>query len=51
MVGDERLKFIVTLSNIIRIFYYEILGNQTVIIGCFDGRRDMQLLLERRLLR
>jgi toxin ParE1/3/4 len=30
---------------------YEILGNQVVVLGCFDGRRDMQLLLERRLLR
>lgn len=30
---------------------YEILGNHVVILGCFDGRRDMQSLLERRLLR
>ena len=30
---------------------YEITGNHVVILGCFDGRRDMQLLLERRLLR
>jgi len=30
---------------------YEIIGNHVVILGCFDGRRDMQLLLERRLLR
>ena len=30
---------------------YEIIGNHVVILGCFDGRRDLQLLLERRLLR
>ncbi|HED15732.1 MAG TPA: type II toxin-antitoxin system RelE/ParE family toxin [Gammaproteobacteria bacterium] len=30
---------------------YEITGNHVVILACFDGRRDMQLLLERRLLR
>ena len=30
---------------------YEIIGNHVVILGCFDGRRDMQSLLERRLLR
>ncbi len=30
---------------------YEIIGNHVVILGCFDGRRDMQVLLERRLLR
>ena len=30
---------------------YEIIGNHVVILGCVDGRRDMQLLLERRLLR
>lgn len=30
---------------------YEVVGNHVVILGCFDGRRDMQLLLERRLLR
>ena len=30
---------------------YEIIRNHVVILGCFDGRRDMQLLLERRLLR
>jgi len=30
---------------------YEIIGNHVVVLGCFDGRRDMQLLLERRLLR
>ncbi len=30
---------------------YEVIGNHVVISGCFDGRRDMQLLLERRLLR
>ena len=29
----------------------EIAGNHVVILGCFDGRRDMQLLLERRMLR
>jgi toxin ParE1/3/4 len=30
---------------------YEVTGNRVVVLGCFDGRRDMQLLLERRLLR
>ena len=30
---------------------YEIIGTVVVILGCFDGRRDMQSLLERRLLR
>jgi toxin ParE1/3/4 len=30
---------------------YEVSGNRVVILGCFDGRRDMQSLLERRLLR
>ena len=30
---------------------YEIIGDHVVILGCFDGRRDLQLLLERRLLR
>lgn len=30
---------------------YEIVQNHVVILGCFDGRRDMQSLLERRLLR
>ncbi len=30
---------------------YEVIGNHVVVLGCFDGRRDMQLLLERRLLR
>ena len=30
---------------------YEIIMNHVVILGCFDGRRDMLLLLERRLLR
>ena len=30
---------------------YEIVGNHVVILGCFDVRRDMQSLLERRLLR
>ena len=30
---------------------YEIIGNHVAILDCFDGRRDMQLLLERRLLR
>lgn len=32
-------------------FIYEIIRNHVVILACFDGRRDMQLLLERRLLR
>ncbi|MFC1775881.1 hypothetical protein ACFL3I_00895 [Pseudomonadota bacterium] len=26
-------------------------NNHVVVLGCFDGRRDMQTLLERRLLR
>ena len=30
---------------------YEIIGSIVVILGCFDGRRDMQSLLERRILR
>jgi len=30
---------------------YEIIRNHVVILACFDGRRDMQSLLERRLLR
>jgi toxin ParE1/3/4 len=30
---------------------YEIIGNSVVVLGCFDGRRDMQSLLERRMLR
>ncbi len=30
---------------------YEIVGNHVVVLGCFDARRDMQSLLERRLLR
>jgi toxin ParE1/3/4 len=30
---------------------YEVIGNRVVVLGCFDGRRDMQSLLERRLLR
>ena len=30
---------------------YEVMGNQVAVLGCFDGRRDMQTLLERRLLR
>jgi len=30
---------------------YQIIGNNVIILGCFDGRRDMQSLLERRLLR
>jgi toxin ParE1/3/4 len=30
---------------------YEVTGNRVVVLGCFDGRRDMQLLLERRMLR
>ena len=30
---------------------YEITGNHVAILACFDGRRDMQSLLERRLLR
>ena len=30
---------------------YQVTGNKVVVLGCFDGRRDMQFLLERRLLR
>lgn len=30
---------------------YEVIGSHVVVLGCFDGRRDMQSLLERRLLR
>ncbi|VAW71092.1 hypothetical protein MNBD_GAMMA12-1248 [hydrothermal vent metagenome] len=30
---------------------YEIIVNHVVILGCFDGRRDMKSLLERRMLR
>ena len=30
---------------------YEVIGNQVVVLGCFDGRRELQLLLERRLFR
>jgi len=30
---------------------YEIIGTVVVVLGCFDGRRDMQSLLERRILR
>ncbi|NOR40245.1 MAG: type II toxin-antitoxin system RelE/ParE family toxin [Gammaproteobacteria bacterium] len=30
---------------------YQLVNNHVVVLGCFDGRRDMQLLLERRLLR
>ena len=30
---------------------YEVISNTVVVLGCFDGRRNMQLLLERRLLR
>jgi toxin ParE1/3/4 len=30
---------------------YQVMGNQVAVLGCFDGRRDMQSLLERRLLR
>ena len=30
---------------------YEVMGSKVVVLGCFDGRRDMQSLLERRLLR
>ena len=29
---------------------YEVIGNEVVVLGCFDGRRDMQSLLERRLM-
>ena len=30
---------------------YQVIKNHVVVLGCFDGRRDMQTLLERRLLR
>ena len=30
---------------------YEIIGKQVVVLACFDGRRDLQSLLERRFLR
>ena len=30
---------------------YEIIDSIVVVLGCFDGRRDMQSLLERRILR
>ena len=29
---------------------YQVINNHVVVLGCFDGRRDMQSLLERRLL-
>ena len=30
---------------------YEVVGKRVFVLACFDGRRDMKLLLERRLLR
>ncbi len=30
---------------------YQVIGSQVAVLGCFDGRREMQALLERRLLR
>ena len=30
---------------------YQVIGNHVVVLGCFDGCRDMQLSLERRMLR
>lgn len=30
---------------------YEVSGSQVMVLACLDGRRDMQSLLERRLLR
>lgn len=30
---------------------YQVIKNHVVVLGCFDSRRDMQFLLERRLLR
>jgi len=30
---------------------YQILSKHVLVLGCFDGRRDMQSLLERRLMR
>jgi toxin ParE1/3/4 len=29
---------------------YQVMDKKVVVLGCFDGRRDMQKLLERRLL-
>jgi len=45
------------LKNFREVFFkpyrviYEMIGYQVVVLGCFDGRRDLQSLLERRLLR
>jgi toxin ParE1/3/4 len=45
------------LKNFREVFFkpyrviYEVIDNRVVVLGCFDGRRDMQSLLERRLLR
>ena len=30
---------------------YQVINNHVVVLACFDGRRDMQSLLERRFLR
>lgn len=30
---------------------YQLINNEVVVLGCFDGRRSMQLLLARRILR
>ena len=30
---------------------YEVVGGQVIVLACLDGRRDMQALLERRVLR
>lgn len=30
---------------------YEVVGSQVIVLACLDGRRDMQSLLERRVLR
>jgi len=30
---------------------YEVIGGQVVVLGCFDGRRDMQSVLARRVVR
>ena len=30
---------------------YQVIGHHIAVLGCFDGRRDMQSVLERRMLR
>ena len=43
-------EFCEVLSKPYRVIY-QLINKHMVVLGCFDGRRDMQLLLERRLLR